>query len=204
MWAIFLRLTRDQRREIAYNPFVNDTVELTSYERVKRKVFTYLGIPIIRILGALIIIVVVLLYVNIIMIGIENLKDKPLATWRRTLMIPVRFGVRLVMVCLGYYWINVNYPKEGLKNDGKDARVFVSNHIGLFDALYFVYAHDISIAMKAELRNAPYIGLLLTAIQAVFIERFSKEGKEAAVDQITNRIHDKRFPQLLIFPQGMI
>ena len=56
--------------------------------------------------------------------------------------------------------------------------------------------------MKADLRNWCLIGTLTSALQPVYVDRFSREGKNSAVDEIEIRATNREYPPLLIFPEG--
>lgn len=98
-------------------------------------------------------------------------------------------------------------PALGVKviyngNPPEDAGLIVCNHRSYFDpvpVMRKVWAVPVS---KAEVRNWPIIGLGAHMSGTVFVDRTTKEGRQAARDKINERLLGGY--SILIYPEGAI
>ena len=104
------------------------------------------------------------------------------------------------MFTIGFLYYKVERPKD----EKNEANLIVSNHIGHFDWSFFVYYSLPSVAMSTGAQNIPLVGTILSSIQPIYVDRFSKEGKGSAAEEIEKRAKNEggQWPQLLIFPEG--
>ena len=83
-------------------------------------------------------------YIWLVMLGHDQNSNEPMSCFRRSMLFPARILIRLGMFVLGFHWITV----KSAPNNGHHANLIVSNHIGMFDSLYFLVYHFPSVAMK--------------------------------------------------------
>lgn len=127
-------------------------------------------------LRRVVILVTTALWAKLCLIGfkqrpVDGGPDQPMARFRRFLLLPVRVTIvclcascllticqisfRVILFICGFYWINSSSPRERQPN----APVMVLNHVGLFDALYFLVwdfpmvAVKVSAALRLILRS---------------------------------------------------
>ena len=100
-----------------------------------------------------------------------------------------------------------DYGKYEEKNKQYKAPIVISNHITLFDPLFFMQEYDSpSFMAMHRLKNTPLVGFVCESIQTIFIDRTSQAAKEKAIQDVKQRISNimehKNFPGILIFPEG--
>ena len=105
----------------------------------------------------------------------------------------LRAGTRVVMFICGFYWVfQRGHPHE-------DARIFVSTHTSIWDALYLIYLVGACPAAKQDLFDMPMMGAYLRAFGSVPIDRHTSEGRARSVAAIAHRVRSK---SLVVFPTG--
>jgi 1-acyl-sn-glycerol-3-phosphate acyltransferase len=83
-----------------------------------------------------------------------------------------------------------------------DARVVIANHTAFFDGL-FVFSFFTPVVIAADfVRKLPIFGTLLTAAQAIFVNRDDKGEKNFVLNEMKRRVETPGFNPILIFPEG--
>lgn len=84
----------------------------------------------------------------------------------------------------------------------KNGYIFYPNHQGLFDMLVFFKALDqpISFIMKKEVRKAPFVKQVASALGGIPIDREDLRQSMQVINQITEDVKNGR--NYLIFPEG--
>lgn len=120
------------------NPFVNLTVEIDEYERVKLSVMSVTIFPV-RILLTIVILLLAALYTNVAGIGMakEDGITKPISRVRSLLTFPFRMMLRLLLFVWGFHWVKI----KGRKATAKEAPVICPNHVSFIEPLWIVYAN---------------------------------------------------------------
>jgi lysophosphatidylcholine acyltransferase/lyso-PAF acetyltransferase len=190
------------------NPFTYDT-PIDTYEKIKIFWMCLLGIPLLRFILLVIIFFFILFFGRLGVFGWNPFnhtnptqKRQRLPKWRRFLLGPLPFLIRMALFVIGFYSIPVKFPKSKSDTLRKLPRIIISNHISFLDGFFFAFFCFPSIAMKKELQEIPLIGRIFLAFEAIFIDRSSAEGRKKAFQDIQDQLNDSFFPPLLIFPEG--
>ena len=120
------------------NPFVNETVLIDEYERVKLSVMSVTVFPI-RLLLSIVILLLAMVYTNLAAIGMskEDGVTRPISKFRAFLLLPFRLLLRSLLFVWGFHWIVV----KGKKASAKEAPVICPNHVSFIEPLWVVYAN---------------------------------------------------------------
>jgi lysophosphatidylcholine acyltransferase/lyso-PAF acetyltransferase len=191
------------------SPFVS-TTPVGRYEATKMLVFCCLLIPVIKVILITFVIFMCYVHSKIAMLGRSKrqIMEEPMGPFRRFLMLPVRFWMRMWYMPFGYYYIPVFYRgNKGSLVDprrvfGIGARVIVCNHLGLTYAVKILIDTGASVAVKHTLLDLPMVGVVLQALMVIPIDRRTSESRKRSKELLEKRIRDPRFPPVLIFPQG--
>jgi hypothetical protein len=125
----------------------------------------------------------------------------------------MRFFFRVVLfLCFSFYYIQTehlatpihNNNNSKCKNKFENARIIISNHHTLFDALFLLYFTNGSIAAKKEISGNKFVGQIMNLLKTLWIDRHASNSRSHAKQQIINRAKDYSLPPLLIFPQGPV
>lgn len=73
------------------------------------------------------------------------------------------------------------------------------NHVSYLDILVLLAITPVSFLAKAEVRKMPFIGWIAKAIGCVFVERSSKESRQAARHSLSLMTY---FPPIVLYPEG--
>lgn len=73
------------------------------------------------------------------------------------------------------------------------------NHVSYLDILVLLAITPVSFLAKAEVRKMPFIGWIAKAIGCVFVERTSKESRQAARHSLSLMTY---FPPIVLYPEG--
>jgi len=123
----------------------------------------------------------------------------PLAAWRRYPLLVCRAMVRVALFIMGYYWIKLKRPP----GPWKEAPVIVCNHVCVMDSLIVTWLYGVSPVGIEDTLHTPIFGAVSQALQMVYINRFSKDSRQYALDEIKRRATPgSGFPPLIIFPEG--
>ncbi len=124
-----------------------------------------------------------------------------------------RFGTRFVMFCYGYFWIRkiqVNFKPEKypkLIGGGRleDATIIISNHITFADIMHsFMIGR--SFIGKREAAEIPFFGWFAKLLQAILIDRISKESRANTIKLLKERVeliqNKRNYRKLVIYVEG--
>ena len=119
---------------------------------------------------------------------------------------------RLILFCVGFYWISVkkakiaNYLPDYRTPGNKKASIIVSNHYSWLDIYYHISKHCPSFLSKDDVIKYPLIGVIAVGLQSLFVNRNSRNDKDAIINTIRERTNliksGKNYPKILIFPEG--
>mmetsp|Transcript_12434 Transcript_12434/g.20139 ORF Transcript_12434/g.20139 Transcript_12434/m.20139 type:complete len:625 (+) Transcript_12434:222-2096(+) len=130
--------------------------------------------------------------------------EAPLPRWRRLILKPISSIARAMLFVIGFYRIEV------AGEISKEACFFTPNHVGLTDLLLMYWLLLPSALSKAEAFKVPFVGTLFRGLQVIPVQRDSAADKKRAMETIklfaASRTNEgdpnKRFPPILVFPQG--
>jgi len=116
------------------DPFENET-PWSVYEVLKTLL---VGVTLFPIRLAVLIVTVLIGWVFVIMSGLcltpEEAAKRPFSRLRRWLKQPMAVACRIIMWCLGFWWIKRHRSRNRVR-----AGIIVSNHISLVDVFYHMY-----------------------------------------------------------------
>lgn len=119
--------------------------------------------------------------------------------FRRAALLPIRFGCRICLWCVGFWWISVTKKRGASKNP----RILVANHVSFVDAIFLAYYYSPVFVSKAAIRKIPIIGSGAIGMQTIFVDRADKESRQKTKDAMIHRAKKENgFPAVAIFPEG--
>lgn len=124
-------------------------------------------------------------------------ESEPLSPIRRAILYTSsRFWSRILLLGAGFWSIKT-------VGEPLDCSIIAANHSSWIDIIYFLNSPELpSFVSKASVKSFPCVGIIATAMQCIFIERTT--DKDGALKSIQNRqkILNRGFPKLLVFPEG--
>lgn len=178
------------------DPFRNHTLKISGfYEWVK----ILICIPIAAIRLVIFGLTLLVGYV-VTLIAIHGWKDKhnPMPRWRSNLMWVTRLCARCILFSFGYQWIK----RKGRPAPREVAPIVVSNHVSYIDPIFFFYELFPTIVASDSHDSMPLVGTIIRAMQVIYVNRFSSSSRKNAVNEIKRKASCKRFPRVLLFPEG--
>eukprot|EP00475_Leptophrys_vorax_P035282 TRINITY_DN5799_c0_g1_i9.p1 TRINITY_DN5799_c0_g1~~TRINITY_DN5799_c0_g1_i9.p1 ORF type:complete len:235 (+),score=60.60 TRINITY_DN5799_c0_g1_i9:31-735(+) len=201
---VVLRLTRNDKVLLAdgefakaYGHFESPRYPWTCYRVFKTAVLCITLVPLIRFILLMLIFLFGVLnaYLGTCCLR-SSTKPNPHSCFRRFLLGLFPFYSRATLFVLGFHWIE----QKGKR--GKEAPVVVANHTAFFDGL-FVFSQFTPVVVAADfVRKLPVFGTLLTAAQAIFVNRDDKGDKNYVLNEMKRRVDTPGFNPILIFPEG--
>ena len=187
-----------QTLKLTKNPFVYEGPLWTP----RQFVLVFLGIVLVplKILAWLLIFPIVYFFMKL-SISFDFDPSVPMSGWRRLVQAPIPYLVRIYMFCLGFYWVET----VGKPCSIKEARIVVcAPHSTVVDTFYIIYAFSFPSAIsKIENLNLPLSGTAFKAMQAVAVDRKSRNNKNLALDALSKHAKDtKQTRHLMVFPEG--
>lgn len=122
-----------------------------------------------------------------------------------------------ILIIVAGFWVNkkklkisdffADYGPYEEKNKKYRAPIMISNHVTAMDMLMYMQEYDIpSFMAMYPVKKVPIIGTIAESIQTVFVNRKSQVAKMKSLQDVKDRIQNimehKRFPRILIFPEG--
>jgi len=145
---------------------------------------------------------VLCLLLSMIAYALGPKSDQPPSKLQKLFMIPIRMSARLLLFCLGFYWIKT----KGVPVRGQQAPIVVSNHVHLWEVLYLFSVYGPSAVSRKENAAIPGVGQLLRLTRGLLVDRQSPTSRADTLAAIQARgvlaTKDDRWPQILIFPEG--
>ncbi|KAL8233100.1 hypothetical protein R6Q57_002878 [Mikania cordata] len=77
------------------------------------------------------------------------------------------------------------------------APMLVSNH-----AIFFFYELSPTIVTSESHDSMPIVGVIIRAMQVIYVNRFSYQSRKQAVNQIKRKASANKYPRVLLFPEG--
>jgi len=142
------------------------------------------------------------LYAFIVSIGMKANSKHPVGKFRQTLINPLKWLLRLTYFFIGFYWVKV----VGKRVNSKEAPILVAcSHSSIFDGILFSLNSPFPSAVsRIENLNAPFAAAISKAAQLIFVKREKKSSRKATIEAINTRALSREWPQLIIFPEGVI
>ncbi|XP_033124679.1 lysophosphatidylcholine acyltransferase 2-like isoform X2 [Anneissia japonica] len=132
----------------------------------------------------------------------QQLATKPMKGWRRMLLYPLWLLGRFQFFLMGFHYISV----KGKKATCEEVPIFIiAPHTTFFDAIivFVLGLESSSVVSREENGKAPLFGILVRALQPVFVSRTDPHSRQNTVREIIRRSQPgSEWPQILIFPEG--
>ncbi|KAL8215837.1 hypothetical protein R6Q57_022674 [Mikania cordata] len=97
-----------------------------------------------------------------------------------------------------YHWIKRKWkpaPRE-------TAPMLVSNHVSYIDPIFFFYELSPTIVTSESHDSMPIVGVLIRAMQVIYVNRFSYQSRKQAVNEIKRKASGNKYPRVLLFHEG--
>ena len=144
----------------------------------------------IRMIGAIIALLVAILWVNLASLGLTSSHEerRPCPPLRRQWLLgPCRILARVLLFFFGYLWIHETSQKEKEDKEKDKPRIHqpppppptsivVVNHIGFAELLFLAYRYGCCFVSKESNRKLPVIGRVSELMQSIFVERGDDDG----------------------------
>ncbi|GJY62958.1 lysophospholipid acyltransferase LPEAT2-like protein [Tanacetum coccineum] len=167
------------------DPFRNQTPKIVGvYEWLKMVVI--LPIAIVRLVLFGLCLVVGYIATKCALYGWKD-KTNPMPRWRCR-----------VMWITSYHWIQ----RKGRPAPRDTAPIVVSNHVSYIDPIFFFYESSPTIVASDSHDSMPFVGVIIRAMQVIYVNRFSYQSRKQAVNEIKRKASSVRFPRVLLFPEG--
>ena len=187
--------------ETPVNPFVNSTTIPSLYEKIKLVMMA--PVAVVRISACIATILVLAVSCKVITLGLskEELKNKPLSKFRRTLLwLALKLGGRTFLFALGFHWITY----RGRQASRKEAPIVVANHTCMIDPFVLGQIYVPSAVGAQEHLQMPIVGWIFEAQQLITVDRKDPNSRSDVKNQIRQRAQaDSPWPQqTIIFPEA--
>jgi 1-acyl-sn-glycerol-3-phosphate acyltransferase len=163
------------------NPFISRTLVMPWPQRLKICVTAVTLFPIRLILMFLLVLSAGLLAVIGTACLPRSAYELPLPCWRRVVLWPIRWLIRLVLVIMGV-WVTVH----GRPAPKSAAPIVVANHLSFLEPMFLVAALGGCAVSAIENLHFPIVGSILIALQCIFVVR-DKQGISAGVNKRAKR-----------------
>lgn len=179
-----------------FNPFYNDSQFDGAYEILK----TVLLLPVMlaRVLLFVTTLLLGFLLTKLALFRAKNVLTSPFPQWRRSLMLPVRLLARVNLFACGFQWIHL----KGRPAPRDEAPILVSNHVTFADPLFLFFKHLPVIVTAYENLNLPIAGAIIKAMQAIAVDRISRESRHHASGAIKRKAMCNDWSHVMIFPEA--
>ncbi|XP_076908264.1 lysophospholipid acyltransferase LPEAT2-like [Bidens hawaiensis] len=178
------------------DPFRNQTPKIEGvYEWIKMLIC----VPIVVVRLVLFVVCMLIGYVAT-KTALHGWKDtqNPMPKWRCRVMYVTRLCTRGILFSFGYHWIK----RKGKPAPRETAPILVSNHISYIDPIFFFYELFPTIVASESHDSMPFVGVIIRAMQVIYVNRFSYQSRKQAVNEIKKRAASNRYPRVLLFPEG--
>ncbi|XP_072968174.1 lysophospholipid acyltransferase LPEAT2-like [Typha angustifolia] len=125
-------------------------------------------------------------------------KESPMPKWRCRIMWVTRICARCILFSFGYHWIK----RIGRPASRELAPIVVSNHISYIEPIYFFYELFPTIVASESHDSIPFVGMIIRAMQVIYVDRFSVASRKYAVNEIKRKASCNSFPRVLLCPEG--
>jgi lysophosphatidylcholine acyltransferase/lyso-PAF acetyltransferase len=183
-----------------FNPFRNDSQfangSIPAYEILKMVVL--LPVAVVRVLVFVASLLLGYLFTKVALFRAKNVLTRPFPQWRRSLMLPVRLFARVILFASGFHWIHIT----GKPAPREEAPILVSNHVTFADPLFLFFRHLPVIVTAYENLNLPIAGAITKAMQAIAVDRLSRESRHHASGAIKRKAMCNDWSHVMIFPEA--
>ncbi|KAJ0914248.1 putative plasmalogen synthase [Helianthus annuus] len=124
--------------------------------------------------------------------------QNPMPRWRCRVMYITRLCTRGILFSFGYHWIK----RKGKPAPRETAPILVSNHVSYIDPIFFFYELSPTIVASESHDSMPFVGVIIRAMQVIYVNRLSYQSRKHAVNEIKRRAASNRYPRVLLFPEG--
>ncbi|OBS72093.1 hypothetical protein A6R68_13330 [Neotoma lepida] len=138
---------------------------------------------------------------TLITINLPTQPTKPMKSWRKHLMKPVL----LFLFRMTFFFAGFLVKVKGKKATREEAPIFVTApHSTFFDAIAVIVAGLPSVVSASQNAGIPLAGKCLLSTQPVLVKREDPNSRKTTRNEITTRAISKmKWPQILIFPEGV-
>ncbi|KAI3800486.1 hypothetical protein L1987_28577 [Smallanthus sonchifolius] len=178
------------------DPFRNQTPEIAGvYEWVKMVVMVPIALVRLVLFGLCLLIGYIATK-----FALHGWKDKqnPMPRWRCRVMYVTRLCSRAILFSFGYHWVK----RKGKPAPREVAPILVSNHVSYIDPIFFFYESSPTIVTSESHDSMPFVGVIIRAMQVIYVNRFSYQSRKQAVNEIKRKASAHKFPRVLLFPEG--
>ncbi|XP_073390454.1 lysophospholipid acyltransferase LPEAT2 isoform X2 [Physcomitrium patens] len=179
-----------------FNPFHNDSRFEGGYEILKTVLL--LPVMVVRVVVFVTSLLLGYLFTKLALLRAKNVLTSPFPQWRRSLMLPVRLCARVNLFACGFHWIHL----KGSPAPRHEAPILVSNHVTFVDPLFLFFKHLPVIVTAYENLNLPVAGAIIKAMQAIAVDRISRESRQSASDAIKRKAMCNDWSHVMIFPEA--
>ncbi|KAK9056219.1 hypothetical protein SSX86_027309 [Deinandra increscens subsp. villosa] len=132
--------------------------------------------------------------------ALQGWKDKqnPMPRWRCRVMYVTRLCTRAILFSFGYHWIK----RKGKPAAREAAPILVANHVSFIDPIFFFYEVSPTIVTSESHDSMPFVGVIIRAMQVIYVNRFSYQSRKQAVNEIKKKASTNQYPRVLLFPEG--
>ncbi|XP_050300293.1 lysophosphatidylcholine acyltransferase isoform X1 [Anthonomus grandis grandis] len=183
------------------NPFVHKLELHGTYEKIKTAIFTLILVPVrVGLICFFVVTAWMLATVGLFGVTEQELHERPLDGWRKTVLKP--FIAKLIF-CI-YTLGGVKLKVIGRPSSSDEAPLVVlAPHSSFMDSIAMVYMGGPSIVARGETASIPFFGKLINYTQPIYVWRDDPESRQKTVKEIIKRSTSKLdWPQILIFPEG--
>ncbi|XP_015859850.2 lysophosphatidylcholine acyltransferase 2B [Peromyscus maniculatus bairdii] len=134
-------------------------------------------------------------------INLPSQPTKPMKSWRKHLMKPALLFLFRMTFFLAGFLIKV----KGKRATREEAPIFVTApHSTFFDAIAVIVAGLPSVVSASQNVQIPLAGKCLLSTQPVLVKREDPNSRKTTRNEILTRVISKmKWPQILIFPEGV-
>ncbi|KAG0595563.1 hypothetical protein M758_UG177100 [Ceratodon purpureus] len=183
-----------------FNPFLNDSQfvngSVPAYEILK--IVILLPVVVVRVLVFVVSLLLGYVFTKLALFRARNVLTSPFPQWRRQLMLPVRLFARVNLFACGFHYIHT----KGRPAPREEAPILVSNHVTFADPLFLFFRHLPVIVTAYENLNLPIAGAITKAMQAIAVDRLSRESRHHASGAIKRKAMCNDWSHVMIFPEA--
>lgn len=143
-----------------------------------------------------------LIYIQLVILGHDYSKPIHPDSTRGRLLKLLKYPCIVFLAVAGFY--RIGFLKcEGAKPSHPETRIFVSNHVSVFDGFFYWVLFQPSFLVRADILDVPIFGgVIKFGVQCVGIDNKTIQGRKNAINIINDRINDTSAPPLVIFPSA--
>ena len=171
-------------------------------EKLRIFLMTITLIAPIRFILILIIWIFGLTYIKLVITGHDYSKPIHPDSIRGRLLQLLRYPCILFLALCGFY--RIGFLKCNGANPTHETRVFVSNHVSVFDGFFYWILFQPSYLVREDILHIPIFGgVIKFGVQCVGINNKTIQGRKEAINIINGRVQDTSAPSLVIFPTAI-